>query len=142
MVVMGRKPISMKIEFNTRRYMYIVSTHQAIICMVLNRWLRTLMMSYRSWNTAHLRSTRTPKSLNLQCQPRKLPRYTMPETMMNFGVLSSLSASIQVITCYHRGSGNSNKSLQKFFSSCLKVAKNIKIIHNFKRVFLNNWLPE
>ena len=58
--------------------------------------------------------------------PAQKVAYTMPETSISFGAFSSLSVGIQAIACYHRGSGDGNKSLEKLFSSYLIVYKNTK----------------
>jgi hypothetical protein len=58
--------------------------------------------------------------------------------MALFRAFVSLSAGIQASTWYCRGSSDDNRSLEKFLSSYLKVAKNAKITPNFKRIFLRN----
>jgi hypothetical protein len=59
--------------------------------------------------------------------PAQKVAYSIPDNTTGFHVFVSLSAGIQASTCYHRGSGDGSKSLEKLLSSYLKVAKNAKI---------------
>ena len=49
--------------------------------------------------------------------------HTMPKTTISFCAFSSLSAGILAIAYYRKGSGDNIKSLNKLFSSCLKLPK-------------------